>query len=642
MLDLMRRQHSKLKWVLVLIIAAISVTFVVQFIPSFSEYSSGVVASDVAAVGSESVSAREFQSAYRNNIQRMGSQVSPEMLRAFGFDKQVLDYLIKQRVVTVEARRLGLQVTDAEVQDKVLSTPPFVDAGGFIGHAKYQQILERNNMTVQEFEEGIRSQLLSEKLRSFLTAGVTVSEMDVEKEYRRINEKAKIDYFVIEPAKFETKVTVSDQEQRDFYEKNKTRYQMPEQRKAKYIFIDAVKYHKEATATDQELHDYFNQHVEDYRLKELVSAQHILFKTEGKKPEEIEAIRKKALSVLDRIKKGEDFSTLAKQFSEDSSAANGGNLGEFPRGQMVPEFEKAAFSLGVGAVSDLVQTQFGFHIIKVLKKQEPKLRTFDEMKEAIRSIVLGTKGAAKAEDVSRLVTSDLTTNKNMEAVAQKYGAEVRTTPMLSAGQKVEGLSNSPEFIRQVFSLAKDEIGTSIKNDEGYAIPSVAEIQPTHPGTFEETRTRVLTDVKSEKAGQMATEKSNEAVEAIKAGKDLATVAKSTAMDIKTSEPIARGGSLPDFGAITDRDSEIFSLPVGKAGTPSTVGSKTLVFAVKERKSLDPEEIKKGLDPVRTQLQESKREIVFTNWIDEAMKKMEGDRSIKINQTILAQLTEATR
>jgi len=498
-------------------------------------------------------------------------------------------------------------------------------------------------MTVQEFEEGIRSQLLSEKLRSFLTAGVTVSEADVEKEYRRINEKAKLDYFVIEPAKFDSKVTVSDQEQRDFYEKNKTRYQMPEQRKAKYIFVDSVKYHREATATEQDLRDYFNQHVEDYRLKELVSAQHILFKTEGKKPEEVDAIRKKALSVLERIKKGEDFSTLAKQFSEDSSAANGGNLGEFSRnGQMVPEFEKAAFSLGVGAVSDLVQTQYGFHIIKVLKKQEPRLRTFDEMKEAVRSIVLGTKGASKAEDVSRLVTSDLATNKNMDAVAQKHGAEVRTTPMLSAGERVAGLSNSPEFIRQVFSLAKGEIGSAIKNDEGYAIPSVAEIQPTHQGSFEETKTRVLTDVKSEKAGQMATDKSKEAVEAIKSGKDLATVAKSVGMDIKTSEPVARGGSLPEFGAITDRDSEIFSLPVGKAGTPSTVGSKTLVFAVKERKSLDPEEIKKGLDPVRMSLQESKREMVFTNWIDEAMKKMENDRSIKINQTTLAQLTATAR
>jgi peptidyl-prolyl cis-trans isomerase D len=484
MLELMRRQHAKLKWVLMLIIVVMIVGLVVTFIPTFSEYGTGVVASDVATIGSESVSAREFQSAYQNNIQRMGSQVSPEMLRAFWFDKQVLDYLIKQRVVTVEARRLGLQVTDTEVQDKVLSTPPFVDAGGFIGHARYQQLLERNNMTVQEFEEGIRSQLLSEKLRSFLTAGVTVSEADVEKEYRRINEKAKIDYFVIEPAKFDAKVTVSDQEQRDFYEKNKTRYQMPEQRKAKYIFVDSVKYHREATATDQDLRDYFNQHLEDYRLKELVSAQHILFKTEGKTPEEVEAIRKKALSVLERVKKGEDFSTLAKQFSEDSSAANGGNVGEFSRdGRMVPEFEKAAFSLGVGAVSDLVQTQFGFHIIKVLKKQEPRLRTFDEMKEAVRSIVLGTKGASKAEDVSRLVTSDLATNKNMDAVAQKYGAEVRTTPMLSAGQRVPGLSNSPEFIRQVFSLAKDEIGSAIKNDEGYAIPSVVEIQPTHQGTF---------------------------------------------------------------------------------------------------------------------------------------------------------------
>ena len=123
---------------------------------------------------------------------------------------------------------------------------------------------------------------------------------------------------------------------------------------------------------------------------------------------------------------------------------------------------------------------------------------------------------------------------------------------------------------------------------------------------------------------------------------LATVAKAAGMDIKTSDLIARGGSLPDFGAITDRDNEIFTLPVGKAGTPSSVGSKTLVFAVKERKSLDPEEIKKGLDPVRTSLQESKRETVFSNWIDEAMKKMEDDRSIKINQTVMTQLTETAR
>jgi len=640
MLDLMRRQHSKLKWLLLVVI----VIFVWAYIPTFTDMGTVTPTSDVASVGSETVSAKEFQVAYRNNIQRMGSQISPEMLRAFGFDKQVLDYLISQKVIAVEAKRFGLEVSDTEIQDKVLAYPTFVDSGGFIGHARYQALLEQNNMTVPEFESSIRSQLLSEKLMSLLTAGLSVSDMEAEAEYRKKNEKAKIDYFVIDPVKLESKVTVTDQDQKDYYEKNKSRYQMPEARKAKYIFVDSVKYHKQATATDKELEDYFNLHQEDYRLKESVAAQHILFKTEGKTPEEVEAIRTKALSVLERAKKGtEDFGALAKAFSEDSSAAQGGNLGEFSRnGQMVPEFEKAAFSLGVGAVSDLVQTQFGFHIIKVNKKQEAQLRSFAEMKEAIRSIVLGTKGAAKAAEVSQKIAAELKTNKNLDAVAQKYESEVRETPLITAAQNVPGLSNSAEIVKQVFSLAKNEIGTAIQNDEGYAIPSVVDVQPAHDASFDEAKPRVLADVKLEKANQLATGKSNEIVEGVKAGKDLSTLAKTAGVEIKTSEPIARGGSIPEFGAIADRDKEIFSLPLGKPGTPSTVASRTLVFAVKERKDLDPEDVKKGLDQARAALLGSKREMYFTNWIQDAQKKMQDGKSIKVNQTALTQLVDTAR
>jgi peptidyl-prolyl cis-trans isomerase D len=561
---------------------------------------SGLAASDVANVGSEAVSAKEFEVAYRNNIQRMGSQVSPEMLRAFGFDKQVLDYLISQKVIAVEAKRLGLQVSDREVQDKVLAYPVFVDSGGFIGRAKYQALLEQNNMTIPEFEDSIRSQLLSEKLMSFVTAGISITTQEAEAEYRKKNEKAKIDYFVIDPAKLVSKMTVTDQDQKDYYEKNKARYQMPEARKVKYIFVDSVKYHKLATTTDKELEEYFSQHQEDYRLKETVGAQHILFKTEGKKPEEVEAIRTKALSVLERAKKGEDFAALAKMYSEDSSAAQGGNLGEFPRGQMVPEFEKAAFSLGVGAISDLVQTQYGFHIIKVNKKQEARLRPFTEMKEAIRSIVLGTKGAAQAADVSQKIANELKTNKNLDAVAQKYEAEVRETP------------------------------------------AVIDIQAAHDASFDEAKPRVLADVKLEKANQLASEKAKGVEDGVKAGKDLATLAITAGMETKTSEPIARGGSIPEFGAIADRDKEIFSLPLGKPGTPSTVASKTLVFAVKERKDLDPEEVKKGLDTVRASLLEAKREMYFSTWIQDAQKKMQDGKSIKINQAALTQIVDTAR
>jgi len=642
MLELMRRHHSKLKWVLVLVIVMMIVSLVYAFIPSFSEYGSVTATSDVAVVASEAVTAKEFQAAYRNSIQRMGSQVSSEMLRAFGFDKQVLDSLISQHVISVEARRLGMQVSDAEVQDKVLSNTAFVDAGGFIGKARYKALLEQNNLSVEEFEGAVRSQLLTEKLLSFLTSGISVTDKDAEEEFRKRNEKATVDYFVIDATKLEDKVTVSDKDQRDYFEKNKARYQMPEQRRAKYIFVDSVKYHKEATATDAELENYFKQHEEDYRLKDTVTAQHILFKTEGKKPEEVEAIRKKALTVLERAKKGEDFGGLAKMFSEDTSAAQGGMLGEFPRGQMVPEFEKAAFGLGAGAISDLVQTQFGFHIIKVLKRQEPKLRTFDEMKGAIRSIVLGTKGANKAAEISQKVSAELSTNKNLDAVAQKYGVEVRQTALLSAGTKVPELSNSAEFIKQIFTMAKDQIGSTIQNDEGYAIPSVAEIQKAHDASFEEAKERVLGDVKTEKAGQIAMEKANEVLAGIKSGKDLPALARSVGMEVKTSAPLVRGGSIPEFGAIADRDKEIFSLPVGKPGTPSTVATKTLVFAVKERKALDPEEVKKGLDSARTTLLASKREVYFTDWVEDAKKKMQDSGSIKVNQAALAQLVDQTR
>src|SRR5712671_1932110 len=294
MLDLMRRQHSKLKWLLLVIIVA----FVWVYIPSFNDLGSAAITSSVATVGSESVSAREFQTAYRRQMQQMSSQISPEMLRAFGFDKQILDSLIAQHVVSEEARRLGLQVSDQEVQDNVLSNPVFIDGGKFIGHTSYQALLERNNPTIEEFESEVRGRLISQKMISFLAASVTVSDKEVEDEYRKRNEKAKIDYFVIDPAKYESKVTVTDQDQHDYYDKNKAKYQTPEQRRARYIFVDSVKFHKEATATDQELQDYFNQHMEDYRLKETVTASHILFKTEGKKPEEVEAIRKKALDVL--------------------------------------------------------------------------------------------------------------------------------------------------------------------------------------------------------------------------------------------------------------------------------------------------------------------------------------------------------
>ncbi len=639
MLDFMRRQQSNLKWVWVILIFIFSVTLVTLYIPA-GDLPNISISNDVASIGGDTITAREFQTAYKNYVDRMRGQITPEMMRAFHFERQIMDALVERHVVTEEAKRLGLGVASAEIEQKILENPVFRENGAFIGGARYQAILAQNNLTVEDYESNIANEILTEKLRSFITASVGVSDKDVEEEYKRRNEKAKLDYFVIDASKLEDKATVSEQDQRDYYEKNKTKYTIPEKRKAKYIFFESLKLRSEVKVTDDELRQYYEQHKDEYTLPERVKAQHILFKTQGKTPEEIEKIREKARGVLDRVKnKGEDFGSLAKQFSEDTTASSGGDLGDFGRGQMVPEFERVAFSLGVGAISDLVQTQFGIHIIKVNGKQERRERPFEELKEAIRPIVETRKAEQRASDLAQQAAVDLVSNKDLDAVAKKYNAQVKETPLIEPGQTIAELGNAAELDRKMFAMNKGEIGTGIQVDRGYVVPQVTDIVASHPASFDEARDKVAVDVKAEKAKELATARTKQVEELLKSGKDLAAVAKAVGAETKTSELLTRGSSIPEFGPIGETGKEVFTIPLGKPGTPLTVAGKTIAFAVKERQQINPDEMKKSLDMIRNEMLPQRRENYFRAYIQEVRKKMESGKKIKINESAITQIAQ---
>jgi peptidyl-prolyl cis-trans isomerase D len=638
MLDFMRRRHASLKWIWVILIVIMGAGLIIMYIP-FGDVSSVSITNDVASIGHDSISAREFQTAYRNYVDRMRGQINPEMLKAFRFDRQIMDALVTRHVITEEAKRLGLNVTPSEIEQKVLENPVFRENGTFIGRDRYQAILAQNNLTPEEFESTVANEILTDKLRSFITAAVNVSDKDAEEEYRHRNEKAKLEYFVIDASKLQAKGSVSDQEQRDYYEKNKAKYTVPEKRKAKYIFLESLKLRGDVKVTDDELRQYYDQHKNEYTLPARVKAQHILFKTQGKTPEEIAKIREKAQGVLERAKKGEDFGSLAKQYSEDATASSGGDLGDFGHGQMVPEFEKAAFSLGVGAISDLVQTQFGFHIIKVNGKQEARERPFEEMKEAIRPIVETRKAEQKGSDLAQQIAVDLVTNKNLEAVAAKFNVQVKETPLVEQGTPISELGNANELEKKMFTMAKGEIGTAVQVDRGFVVPQLIDIAPSHPASFEEAQQKVAEDANNDKAKQLAADKAKQIEDLIKGGKDLATAAKAVGGEIKTSALLTRGSSLPEFGSITELDKEMFSLPLNKPGSPVTVAGKTLAFDVKERQEINPEEMKKSLDTVRNEMLPERRGEYFDAYIQEVKKKMEANKQIKINDSIVNQIAQ---
>src|SRR5215475_407363 len=259
MLDFMRRRHASLKWIWIILIVIMSTGLIIMYIP-FREVSSVSITNDVASIGHDSISAREFQTAYRNYVDRMRGQINPEMLKAFRFDRQIMDALVTRHVITEEAKRLGLNVTPSEVEQKILENPVFRENGSFIGKDRYQAILAQNNLTMEDFESNVANEILNDKLKSFITAAINVTDKDVEEEYKRRNEKAKLDYFVIDATKLEPKVTVTDQDQHEYYEKNKAKFNVPEKRKAKYIFLESLKLRSEVKVTDDDLRQYYGQH----------------------------------------------------------------------------------------------------------------------------------------------------------------------------------------------------------------------------------------------------------------------------------------------------------------------------------------------------------------------------------------------
>lgn len=640
MLDFLRRRRSKFKWVWIALIFIFSVTLVTLYIP-FDELGNVSLTSDVATVADDAVSSKEFSTAYKNYLNNARGQLNPEILRAFRFDKQILDSLINRKLMLVEARRLGLRVSRDEIERRILQIPVFTQEGKFVGQAQYQQVLAQNNLTVEEFEESVADDILMDKLRSFVTSGVSVSDAEGEQEYRQRNEKAKLDYFVIDASKLEESVVLTDAEQRDYYEKNKTRYSVGEKRRVKYIHLDAIQLRTTLQASDDELRQYYGAHRQEYELPERVTAQHILLKTQGKQPAEVDSIREKARQILERAKKGEDFGALAKQFSEDSSAPTGGDLGSFGRDQMVPEFERVAFSLGPGAISDLVTTQFGIHIIKVNEKTEARVRPFEEIKEAIRPIVLHQKALTEGNRLSQEMAVDVVKDKNLERVAQSKGAAVKETPLFESSEAIPEIGTVPDFSKRVFELKQGEVGTAIAlpGERGWVIPLVTEIQPAHPASFEEAQSKLLTDLKGDKGRTLAAEKAKQVEELLNSGKDLKAAAALAGAEIKASEFLTRGGFINDFGSIADIDDQLFSLPLRKPGKPLTIANKTLGFAITERQDIKADEMRQALPQLKTDLSNQKRDRVFQAFTQELRKKMES--SITINESVLSQLVQTT-
>lgn len=634
MLDRMRRHKGWLKWSLALVV----LTFVVFYIPDFLSISTGAAPSQALAnVEGNPITVGTFTRRYATQMnayrQAYGGQMNEQLLRQLGIDRQILQQLVDEEAMVAEARRQGITVSDVEIRERILNMPAFQDNGRFVGEQRYRQALQFNNppFTVTEFEDNIRRALMIEKLRATVSGWIAVTDAEVADEYRRRNEKVKLDVVPVTADAFKNQVTVTDADLQARFDANKETYRIGEKRKMKYALVDVDRVRAGITVPDAEVEAFYNQNRQQYTTPAQVRASHILFKTEGK---DENAVRTQAEAVLKRAKGGEDFAALAKQYSEDDSNRDkGGDLDYFGRGRMVPEFEAVAFALKNGEISDLVKTQFGFHIIKVIDNQPEVVRPLDQVKPEIVDQLRWQKAQQAAEAQAKTLASDAKTPADLERLAKERNIDFRESGLFGSNDPIDSLGVQPELAATMFGLKEGEVSTPQRVARGWVVGTVSGRQDAYIPTLAEVKDRVREDVVRDKSAALAKERAAAIAAELKTTKDFAATAKKHNLEVKPTDLIARGAAIPDIGMSEDADKAAFSLPINGVSDPITTPSGTAIIRVVERQDVTDAQIASGREELREEMNAQRRDRYFSAY----MQKAKSNLKITINQDLLAQV-----
>jgi peptidyl-prolyl cis-trans isomerase D len=579
----------------------------------------------VAKVGDQTITVADIQQQVQQITQR--NQIPSQMLPFY--EQEVLRRLLVEKEMDYEARRLGINVSNDEIADRIrLILPAAFNGDVPIAPDQYTALVQsRTGMTVSQFEDALRESMLQEKFEKLVTDGISVGPAEIQEEFNYRNLKVKLDYAFIKPEDLAAKITPDEAEIKAFYEKNKTRYQVPEKRVLQYAIVDVNQIRQNVHVTDDQLKAQYQQNIAQYEVPERVKVEHILFNTVGKPDAEVEEIKKKAEDALAQAKKGANFEELAKKYSEDPGTRDkGGDLGWIVRGQTVPEFEKAAFSLPKGSISDLIKTQYGFHILRIMDKEPAHTKTFDEVKDSIRAPMVLSEADRQAADVADKLSQAIRQNNklSLDDLAKQYHLAVGETRPVSVSDQLVELGNSREtkLSDAIFRLRPGELSLPIHTDRGYLVLNVKQVLPAHQGTLDEVRDKILADLKQDKSNAEAKTKADDLLKRLKDGQKFDAAAKALGLDPKTSDAFARNGSISGV-ASGKQLSAAFKLKIGDVGEPLQLGQSWLVYRVADKQEPNQADFDTQKKEITDSLLESKRSMAFQAFqkaLEERLKK----------------------
>jgi len=616
LLSLMRK-HAK-SWLIKALIAIIAIVFVFYFGYSFSARE-GI---KIALVNDEVITAVEYQKSYRSMLEALQREYrgmwSDNLVKVFDLKNRALDALITQKLVSQEAKKIGLDVTEKEIQDKIMSNPAFQFRGRF-DESRYRAVLQNHQMTPEEFEVLVGREMIQDKVEQLLTTLSPVTDQEVLEQYTFANEKVKISYVEFKPDQFKNKVKVEPAAMEKYFEDNRETYRVPEKIKVAYAVFDPDIYKDQVKVTEDQLKDYYEDNLDTFKEKKQVKARHILFMlAENATKEDEEKIKQKAASVLQQARAGANFAELAKKNTEDPSGKeNGGDLGYFSPGQMVKPFEDAAFNLKKEEISDLVRTAFGYHIIKVEDVKEAKTKTLEEARGQILSMLQKT----ATTDMAHEKALSFVDRMPYRADLLKYGPEskvpVTETGYFAQKEAIPEIGSNEKLKQTLFSMERDEPSDLVEAGGKFYVFQVKDKKLSALPTPDEVKEKVREDYTQFLANQAAKSSAEEHLKKLKEGKEWAVLAKESGLEPKTSEFISRQDTIPQIGYSQELQEAAFSLNQAKGYADTVFQNDKGVFVIRweGEQDIDRTKFEEEKKLYRDMLVRLKNQSLFKEWIE---------------------------
>ena len=606
MLDIIR-QHSQ-SWGVKLLFGLIVLVFVFWGVGSFNNNSANVL----AKINERTITIQDFLQQYEQRLESLRQQrpnLSSEDIRAMQFKQQVFDAMINQELLSELAEKEGVTISDVELRNAIMHMPVFLNEDKRFDKDRYQSLLQANRMTPAQFETGFAQDLKTRKIREYLTLAGTVSEQEARDFFLFAREQARIDYILFNQTEYLDQVKPTDGQILTYYDAHKDDFAVPTRIKIDYLRLSPETLAAREEIPEPAIEAYYTAHTGEFKQEEQVKARHILIKlAEDAAEDDVQEARKKIEDILAKYKKGTPFAELATTLSEGPSKAQGGDLGWFTKGRMVPAFENAAFELEKGQVSEPVRTPFGFHLILVEDRKPEGISPLDNVRDDIRLKLAQEQAADSIQDALDQVLEMLITGEDIAKAGESLDVDIETTDFFTQANGPRTIKLPSEAVGTLFALMDGETTQApILLEDGYLLAKKVSEEPAHTMEMDKVKPRIISALKQEGAKAIALEKANN---------ELAELLKKPDTDlgdrVQTSEPFGRQGFIPGLGMNPELVEKAFgSTETSWFDTTFPVTTGVVLAKVNERIKPDTEAWDKESSYWTMTLEQARKQELFT-------------------------------